>query len=97
MIAVQTLKPTIKSLFEDNYHVYGRGKIKAALRCEYGLVVEKDRVARLMRELGRRGMRCGNTIVTTKPDKTNPWAPDLVEWDFSATWPIHGRSHNPFV
>ncbi len=74
-------------MFQENYEVYGRRKIKAALRREYGLGVDKDRVARLMRELGIRGVRRGKTITTTKADKSNPRAPDLVNRDFSASRP----------
>jgi transposase InsO family protein len=45
--------------FEDNYRVYGRRKIKAALAREFGLVVDRDRIGRLMADLGIRGMRRG--------------------------------------
>ena len=86
-IADEVLKPKIMQLFNDNYEVYGRRKIKAGLRREYGLIVDKDRVARLMRELGIRGMRRGKTIFTTRPDAANPRAPDLVKRVFTATRP----------
>lgn len=86
-LADEALKPKIAQVFEDNYRVYGRRKIKAALAREYGLVVDRDRLGRLMADLGIRGMRRGRQPFTTKPDKTNPRAPDLVKRHFSATRP----------
>ena len=50
-IADEVLKPKIQRMFDDDYQVYGRRKIKAGLRREYGLIVDKDRAASLMAEL----------------------------------------------
>ena len=86
-IADEVLKPKIQQLFDDNYQVYGRRKIKAALRREYGLIVDKDRVARLMAELGIRGASRVRTVVTTKADASSPRAPDLVKRRFVADRP----------
>ena len=86
-LADEALKPKIAQLFEDNYRVYGRRKIKAGLVREHGLVVDKDRIGRLMAELGIRGMRRGRQPFTTKPDKANPRAPDLVKRAFVAEAP----------
>jgi len=86
-IADEVLKPKIQQLFDDNYQVYGRRKIKAALRREYGLIVDKDRVARIMSELGIRGASRTRSIVTTRPDTTSPRAPDLVKRAFTADRP----------
>ena len=83
----ESLKPKIRLLFDDNHQVYALCKIKAGLRREYGLIVGKDRVCSLMRELNIRGMRRGKIIFTTKPDKTNPRAPDLVKDEFTAPHP----------
>ena len=86
-IADEVLKPKIRQLFDDNYQVYGRRKIKAGLRREYGLIVDKDRVARIMAELGIRGASRVRSVVTTKADATNPRAPDLVKRRFVAERP----------
>ena len=86
-LADEALKPIIVELFDANYRVYGRRKIKAALRREHGLVVDKDRIARLMRELGIRGATRSKTTITTRPDKSSPRAPDLVNRRFHATRP----------
>ena len=86
-IADEVLKPKIRQLFDDNYEVYGRRKIKAGLRREYGLIVDKDRIGRLMAELGIRGVSRSRSIITTRPDKASPRAPDLVKRRFVATRP----------
>ncbi len=86
-LADEALKPIIAELFNTNYRVYGRRKIKAALRREHGLVVDKDRVARLMRELGIRGATRSKPTVTTRPDNSSPRAPDLVKRRFHAARP----------
>ena len=86
-IADEVLKPKIRQLFDDNYQVYGRRKIKAGLRREYGLIVDKDRVARLMAELGIRGASRARTMITTRSDTTSPRAPDLVKRRFVADRP----------
>ena len=86
-LADETLKPVIEAVFNDNYQVYGRRKIKAVLRREHGLVVDHDRIARLMRELGIRGATRTRTTITTRPDRNSPRAPDLVKRQFTATQP----------
>ena len=86
-VADELLKPKIQQLFDDNYQVYGRRKITVGLRREYGLIVDKDRVARLMRELGIRGVSRSRSIITTRPDTSAPRAPDLVKRRFEATRP----------
>lgn len=86
-LADETLRKVITELFEDNYSVYGARKIRKALRREHGLVVDKDRIGRLMRELGIRGVHRGRQPFTTRPDPANPRAPDLVKRRFVADRP----------
>ncbi len=81
------LEGRIQTIFDDNYKVYGRRKIKAALVRELGLVVDKDRVGRLMAELGIRGATRGRKVFTTKADPTAVRAPDLVKRHFEADRP----------
>ena len=81
------MKPLILEVFEANYRVYNRLKIKAALAREHGLVVDKDRIGRLMAELGIRGVVRSKTTVTTRPDRCSPRAPDLVKRQFRADAP----------
>ncbi len=81
------VKPLLLEVFNANYRVYGRRKMKAALRREHGINLDKDRIARLMRELGIRGATRSKTTVTTRPDRSSPRAPDLVNRHFSAARP----------
>ena len=83
----EVLKKLIMVIFEENYAVYGRHKIKAALKREHGLVVDKDRVCRLMRELSIFGVRRGRQPWTTKAGSSHSRAPDLVKRRFVADRP----------
>lgn len=82
-----TAKGLILEVFNANYQVYGRRKMKAALRREHGLNLDQDRIARLMRELGIRGVTRTKSTITTRPDPTVGRAPDLVNRRFRADGP----------
>ena len=86
-LADDEIKPKLLAVFDANYRVYGRRKMKAALRREHGIVLDKDRIARLMRELGIRGATRSKTTVTTHSDRNSPRAPDLVNRHFKASRP----------
>ena len=80
-------KPILLAVFNANYRVYGRRKMKAALRREHGINLDKDRIARLMAELGIRGATRTKSTVTTRSDRSSPRAPDLVNRQFKASRP----------
>lgn len=82
----ELLKPEIERVHAENYGVYGAHKVWKQLSRE-GMPVARCTVARLMRELGLRGVRRGKTIITTTPGETNPRPADLVERDFAANRP----------
>lgn len=64
---------------------YGMPRIHAELR-QAGQMVGKNRIARLMRLAKLRGVsRRRSYVVTTKRDKANKAAPDLVKRQFTAT------------
>jgi putative transposase len=86
-LADAALKPLIAELHGANYDVYGARKIKAALAREHGEIVDRARVSRLMRELGLRGATRTRSTVTTRPDRSVPRAPDLVQRRFRADRP----------
>jgi putative transposase len=86
-LADEHVKPLLVEVFNENYQVYGRRKIKAALRREHGINLDKDRIGRLMRELGIRGVTRSKTTITTRPDRSSPRAPDLVNRQFRASRP----------
>jgi len=81
------IKPKLVEVFDANYRVYGRRKMKAALRREHGINLDQDRIARLMRELGIRGATRTKSTVTTRSDRSSPRAPDLVNRQFKASRP----------
>jgi putative transposase len=83
----ERLKVLIRQIWDENYQVYGRRKIRKALKREHAIVVDKDRIARLMGEIGIRGVRRGRQPWTTKPDTLNGRAPDLVKRRFVAERP----------
>jgi len=81
------LLPILLALWKANYSVYGAHKLwKAARRA--GHDIGRDQVARLMRELGIRGVKRGRRVITTRRDDTAPRSPDLVKRNFC------GRSLN---
>lgn len=86
-MADDDIKPKLLELFNANYQVYGRRKMKAALRREHGINLDKDRIARLMRELGIRGATRTKSTITTRSDRASPRAPDLVNRRFCAARP----------
>ena len=85
-IADEVLKTKVRRIFDDNYQVYGCRKIRAVLAREQ-VIVDKDRVARLMRELGIRGASRARRRFTTHADPSHTRAPDRVKRDFTATGP----------
>ena len=86
-VADEAVKPKLLEVFDGNYRVYGRRKMKAALRREHGINLDKDRIARLMRELGIRGATRSRSTLTTRSDRSSPRAPDLVNRRFRAERP----------
>jgi len=77
----------LMTLWFTNRKVYGAHKLwKAARRA--GHVIGRDQVARLMRELGIRGISRRRTKVFTTRSDPDAWrAPDLVNRDFTADRP----------
>jgi putative transposase len=78
--------PILLALWIVNRKVYGAHKLwKAARRA--GHEIGRDQVARLMRELGIRGVTRRRTVFTTRADPDAVRAPDLVNRDFTADRP----------
>jgi putative transposase len=81
------LKERIRALYAEHYAVYGAEKVWRQLGRE-GLQVGRDRVARLMRELGLAGATRARTARTTRPAPRAQALPaDLVRRDFTADAP----------
>jgi putative transposase len=81
------LKVEIARVHKANFEVYGARKVWRQLGRD-GIAVGRDRVARLMRELGICGVvRGSKRRTTTIPAETAERPADLVERDFSAPAP----------
>jgi putative transposase len=80
------LKVEIRRVYDDNFQVYGAEKLWRQLRRE-GIAVGRDRVARLMRQLGICGVVRGKPRRTTTPDQGEQRPADLVKRDFTAPAP----------
>jgi putative transposase len=101
----------LRSLWQDNWGVYGARKLWHAAR-RAGHDLGRDQVARLMRLAGIAGtVRGRHRTVTTQRDQTAPRHPDLVKrgwaaptgidqlWvaDFSYVWTLAGFVYVAFV
>jgi len=80
------LKPLIGRVHRDNFGVYGVDKVWAQLNRE-GVRVARCTVARLMRELGLRGVVRGKPKFTTVAGDAAGRPRDLVDRSFVATAP----------
>ena len=82
----QVMMPILIALWVANYRVYGAHKLwKVARRA--GHDIGRDQVARLMGELGIRGVRRGRKMFTTRSDPTAARPADLVKRNFVAERP----------
>jgi putative transposase len=76
----------IRTIHEASRQSYGVPRVYRELR-EDGVEVGRDRVARLMRQAGLRGISRRRFVVTTRRDEASRPAPDLVERRFEAEGP----------
>ena len=79
-------KREVSRVHRDNFRVYGAEKIWRQLLRE-GIVVGRDRVARLTHDLGLAGAVCGKKVRTTVPSDIGVRPPDLVDGAFRAPAP----------
>jgi len=80
------LRPEIQRVWEENYQVYGVRKVWRQLKRE-GIAVARCTVARLMRQMGLRGVVRGKVVRTTQSDSRTPCPEDLVKRQFQASAP----------
>jgi transposase InsO family protein len=81
-----TLSEEIRRVHETNFGVYGARKVWRQLGRE-GIAVARCTVARLMRQMGLRGVVRGKETRTTVPDKAMPCPADKVNRQFRAPRP----------
>ena len=73
-------------MWEENYRVYGTHKVWKQLNRE-GIRVARCTVARLMREMGLRGVVRGRKVITTMPAEIEARPSDRVNRDFQVSEP----------
>ena len=76
----------IRRVWDENFQVYGVGKVWRQMKRE-GIAVVRCTVSRLMRALGLQGIIRGKTVRTTVRDELAPCPLDLVNHDFKAPRP----------
>jgi putative transposase len=82
----EEIKPEIRRVHADNYGVYGARKVWKQLNRE-GIKVARCTVARLMREMGLRGVSRGKKVKTTQPASANVVPLDRVNREFTVSAP----------
>ncbi len=82
----ERVKPEIRRVWEENYRVYGARKVWKQLHRE-GIKVARCTVARLMQEMGIRGVVRGRKIKTTIPAELDVRPADRVNRDFTVSEP----------
>jgi transposase InsO family protein len=80
------LRPEIDRVWHANHEVYGAKKVWKQLHRER-IPVARCTVARLMHDLGLRGVVRGRQVQTTVPDRLADRPQDLVQRNFTATRP----------
>ena len=80
------LKHEIQRVWDDNFRVYGVRKVWRQLKRE-GFDVARCTVARLMRDLGLRGVVRGRKVKTTVADELLDRPPDRVNRQFNVVRP----------
>jgi putative transposase len=79
-------KTLITAEWTANYSCYGARRLHKHLQRE-GHLIARCTIARLMRDLGIRGVQRGRKQFTTHADRNADRPPDLVKRDFTATAP----------
>ncbi len=85
-ISDEALQPEIERVWRENRRVYGAKKVWQQLGRE-GFCVARCTVARLMRDMGLRGVVRGRRVRTTVPAEAAERPLDLVERNFTAERP----------
>ncbi len=80
------LEVEIRKVWEENFRVYGARKVWKRINREQ-FRVAKCTTERLMQKLGIQGVRRGKGYKTTIPGESAARPADLVNRDFTATWP----------
>lgn len=78
----------VKDIFESVFKTYGTRRIKKVLELQYGWIVSRRRIARVMRKEGlKAGSKQRFRIQTTNSKHNYPVSPNLLDQDFYASAP----------
>lgn len=82
----EKLQEMIRTIFSKSRHTYGSPRIHAELKAQ-GVNLSRPRVARLMKQLGLAAKMQSLFKVTTRVNKKQPVAPNLLQQNFTAVTP----------
>ena len=82
----ELLSEKIREVFDESEETYGYPRVCIELR-ELGMPISRDRTARLMRESGLTPEVKRRYVVTTDSKHDGPFAPNLLDRDFTADAP----------
>jgi transposase InsO family protein len=85
-MANQELYDQIEAVYNDNHGVYGSPRIYRELKGQ-GIACSENRIARLMRLRGLQAKQSRRFKSTTKRNKAQPAAPNLLKRNFEADQP----------
>ena len=85
-MANRELVKRIEAVYNDSYETYGSPRIYLELK-DQGVACSEKRVARLMRLRGLRAKQVRRYKSTTRRNKKDPVAPNLLKRDFSTVRP----------
>ena len=85
-MANRELYNKIETVYNENHEIYGSPRIYHELK-KQGVACSENRVARLMRLCGLRAKQTKRYKTTTKRNKADPVAPNLLKRDFEADRP----------
>lgn len=80
------LKPLIKIAFEKGRKTCGATRIKKELE-EQGIIIGRDRISRLMKEMGLKCLQKKKFKATTNSKHKHPVAPNLLDQNFDVNEP----------
>ena len=84
MLEDERLRPKVVEAFKTGSGTYGSPRVRDEL-VDHGVEIGRKRVARLMRELGLRGVSPRKFRVTTNSDHEHPVAENVLNRNFEAS------------
>ena len=77
----------VKAIFEKSKSRYGTLRIKAELADDFGLIVSRKRVTKIMKYYNLKAKIKRKFVITTDSEHNNEIAPNILDRDFYASYP----------